>query len=57
MQFPKTSYRHVSYNKKELLKRQEQELRLMELYGLGYSGLVKKSIDTLDHLSATKHLI
>ena len=57
MQFPKSSYRHVSYNKKELLKRQEQEYRLMQLYGLGYSGLVKKSIDTLDHLSATKHLV
>jgi len=57
MQFPKSSYRHVSYNKQELLMRQKQEARLMELFGVGYSGLVKKSIDTLDHLSATKHLV
>tara|TARA_B100000579_G_C22008761_1_gene478476 strand:+ start:202 stop:375 length:174 start_codon:yes stop_codon:yes gene_type:complete len=57
MQFPKSSYRHVSYNKQELLMRQKQEARLMELFGIGYSGLVKKSIDTLDHLIATKHLV
>ena len=56
MQTPLCSYRNVSYTRKELLKRQEQENRLMEKYGLGYSGLVKKSIDTLDQLTAVSEL-
>ena len=56
MQAPLCSYRNVSYTRKELLKRQEQENRLMEKYGLGYSGLVKKSIDTLDQLTAVSEL-
>ena len=50
------SYRNVSYTRKELVKRQEQEYRLMKKYGLGYSGLVKKSIDTLDQLTAVSEL-
>ena len=56
MQIPLCTYRNVSYTRKELLKRQEQENRLMEKYGLGYSGLVKKSIDTLDQLTAVSEL-
>ena len=54
---PLTTYKNVSYTKKERAKRQAQEDRLMSKYGLGYSGLVKKSIDTLEQLDAVSNLV
>tara|TARA_B100001094_G_scaffold148883_1_gene144152 strand:+ start:186 stop:362 length:177 start_codon:yes stop_codon:yes gene_type:complete len=53
---PLTTYKNVSYTKRERAKRKAQEDRLMQVYACGYSALVKKSIDTLEHLTATKEL-
>ena len=57
MELPESSYRHVSYNRRERKRRYKQEARLMDHLSCGYSDLHKEAVDTLDRLIATKHLI
>ena len=57
MEFPESSYRHVSYNRREKKRRYKQEARLMDHLSCGYSDLHKEAVDTLDRVIATKHLI